>query len=163
MLHSNASKGIGFTLLESLIAVSIVGILVAMGIPSLIAAQNRAKLAQATDMVVASLQESQREAIRRNQSCTLTLDKVGRKITGQQGCLSSGDRNLPDAINLDYTGASGDIQYGIRGNTTTNKSIILAIGNSPSNARCLTVSAPLGIIRLGSYDLSSNTCRKLNS
>jgi hypothetical protein len=29
------------------------------------------------------------------------------------------------------------------------------------NARCLTVSAPLGIIRLGSYDASDGSCRKL--
>ena len=163
MLHSNVSKKLGFTLIESLIVVSIAGILIAMAIPSFLAAQNRAKLAQATDMVVATLQEAQREAIRRNQSCTLTLDKIDRKILGQQGCLLSGDRNLPDAIDLDYTGASGDIQYGIRGNTTTNKSVILAIRDSPSNTRCLTVSAPLGIIRLGSYDLNSNTCRKLIS
>jgi prepilin-type N-terminal cleavage/methylation domain-containing protein len=163
MLHSNASKQIGFTLIESLIVLSIAGILIAMAIPSFIAAQNRAKLAQATDLVVASLQQAQREAIRRNQSCTLTLDKIDRKILGQQGCLLSGDRNLPDAIDLDYTGASGDIQYGIRGNTTTNKSVILAIRDNPNNTRCLTVSAPLGIIRLGSYDLNSNTCRKLGS
>jgi prepilin-type N-terminal cleavage/methylation domain-containing protein len=162
MLHCNVSKNLGFTLIESLIVVSIAGILIAMAIPSFVAAQNRAKLAQATDLVVASLQQAQREAIRRNQSCTLTLDKIDRKILGQQGCLLSGDRHLPDAIDLDYTGASGDIQYGIRGNTTTNKSVILAIRDSPGNTRCLTVSAPLGIIRLGSYDLNSNACRKLD-
>jgi prepilin-type N-terminal cleavage/methylation domain-containing protein len=163
MLHSNVSKDLGFTLIESLIVVSIVGILIAVAMPSLIAAQNRAKLAQSTDMVVASLQQAQREAIRRNQSCTLTLDKINHKIAGQQGCLLSDDRNLPDPIDLDYTGATGTIQYGIRGNTTTNKSVVLAIRNSPNNASCLTVSAPLGIIRLGSYDSNTNTCRKLNN
>jgi prepilin-type N-terminal cleavage/methylation domain-containing protein len=162
MLDSTVSKNRGFTLLESLIVVTIVGILMAMAIPSFIAAQQRAQLAQATDSVVASLQQAQREAIRRNQSCTLTLDKIDRKILGQQGCLLSGDRQLPDAIELDYTGASGEIQYGIRGNTTTNKSVVLAIKDSPSNTRCLTISAPLGIIRLGSYDLNTQTCRKLN-
>jgi prepilin-type N-terminal cleavage/methylation domain-containing protein len=170
MLHSNVSKDLshnshkfGFTLIESLIVILIVGILIAMGIPSFIAAQNRAKLAQATDTVVASLQEAQREAIRRNQSCTLTLDKISHKIAGQAGCLLSGDRILPDAIDLDYTGATGTIRYGIRGNTTTNKSIVLAIRDSPTNTRCLTISAPLGIIRLGSYDLSTNTCLKINN
>jgi prepilin-type N-terminal cleavage/methylation domain-containing protein len=162
MLHSNVSKNFGFTLIESLIVVSIVSILGAMAIPSFIAAQNRAKLNQATEMVVASLQQAQREAIRRNQSCTLTLDKVGRKINGQQGCLLSGDRKLPDAIDLNYTGASGDIQYGIRGNTTTNKSVILEVKDSPNNTRCLTVSAPLGIIRLGSYDTKTRSCRKFS-
>jgi prepilin-type N-terminal cleavage/methylation domain-containing protein len=161
MLHSNASKDLGFTLAESLIVLAIVGIAVAMAIPSSIAAINRAKLAQSTDLVVASLQEAQIEAIRRNQNCTLTLDKVARKISGQQGCLLSGDRILPDPIELDYTGASGEIQYGIRGNTTTNKSVILKVRGNSNNARCLTVSAPLGIIRLGSYDSRSRSCERL--
>jgi prepilin-type N-terminal cleavage/methylation domain-containing protein len=166
MLHSNVSRTdltAGFTLIESLVVISIAGILMAMGIPSLLAAQNRAKLAQATDLVVASLQEAQREAIRRNRSCSLTLDKVADKINGQSGCLLSGDRNLPDGISLDYSGANPNIQYGMRGNTTTNKSVILGIKDSPSNNRCLTISAPLGIIRLGSYDRSSDTCQKLAS
>jgi prepilin-type N-terminal cleavage/methylation domain-containing protein len=162
MLHSNASRNLGFTLIESLIVITIVGILVAIAIPSLKAAIDRAKLAQATDLVVASLQQSQQESIRRNKSCTLTLDKVNRKIAGPEGCLLSEDRYLPDAIDLDYTG-SGDIPYGIRGNTTTNKSIVLAIRDNPSNTKCLTVSAPLGIIRLGSYDLGTHTCRKLTN
>jgi prepilin-type N-terminal cleavage/methylation domain-containing protein len=162
MRHSNVSRNSGFSLLELLIVIAIAGILIAIAIPSLIAAQQRAQLAQATDLVVASLQQAQREAIRRNKSCTLTLDKIDRKILGQQGCLLSGDRTLPDAIDLDYTGASGDIRYGIRGNTTSNKSVILAIKDSPNHTRCLTISAPLGLIRLGTYDLTTHSCRKLN-
>jgi prepilin-type N-terminal cleavage/methylation domain-containing protein len=158
MPRSSVSKDLGFTLAESLIVVAIVGILVAMAIPSVSAAINRAKLAQATDLVVASLQESQREAMRRNRSCTITLNKVDRKIVGQQGCLLTGDRMLPDEIDLNYTG-TGDIEYGIRGNTTNNKTVVLKV-NNVANYRCLTVSAPLGIIRLGSYDTVTHTCKK---
>jgi prepilin-type N-terminal cleavage/methylation domain-containing protein len=162
MLHSNVNRQLGFTLLESLIVLAIVGILLAIGIPSLIAVQNRAKLNQATEMVVAGLQESQREAIRQNQSCTLTLAKDSHKIDGQQGCLRSGDINLPDAITLDYTGAVGIIQYGFQGNTTTNKTIFLRTKDNNQNARCFTISAPLGIIRMGSYQSSDHSCHKLS-
>ncbi len=158
MPHSSVSRDLGFTLAESLIVIAIGGILVAMAIPSVSAAISRAKLAQATDLVVASLQEAQREAMRRNRSCTLTLNKVDRKIVGQQGCLLTGDRMLPDEIDLNYTG-SGDIEYGIRGNTTNNKTVVLKVNNI-ANYRCLTVSAPLGIIRLGSYDAVTHTCKK---
>ncbi len=161
MLHSSANKARGFTLAESLIIVAIVGILVAMAVPSMKAAIDRANLVRATDMVVASLQEAQREAMRRDRACTLTLDKVGRKIVGEQGCLLTGDRYLPEPIEIDYTGATGEIQYGIRGNTTTNKAVILSVGNSRQNTRCLTISAPLGIIRLGTYDPIARACRKL--
>jgi prepilin-type N-terminal cleavage/methylation domain-containing protein len=159
MRHFNVSKDLGFTLTESLIVLAIAGILLAMAMPSTIAAIDRAKLAQATDLVTASLQQAQREAIRRNRSCTLILDKTNRKIVGQEGCILTGDRILPQPIDLDYTGASNSIEYGIRGNTTTNKTIILAVRNSPY-IRCLTVSAPLGIIRVGTYDRAASSCRK---
>jgi prepilin-type N-terminal cleavage/methylation domain-containing protein len=161
MQRSSVSRDLGFTLAESLIVLAIVGILVAIAIPSAIAALDRAKLAQATDMVVASLQEAQREAIRSNRTCTLTLDKVAGKILGQQGCLLSGDRILPNEIALSYTG-TGDIDYGMRGNTTNNESILLQVKKT-SNYRCLTVSAPLGIIRLGSYNLTTRVCDKLKT
>jgi prepilin-type N-terminal cleavage/methylation domain-containing protein len=163
MLHSSASRNLGFTLAESLIVLAIVGIAVAMAIPSSIAAINRAQLNRSTDLVVASLQEAQIESIRRNQSCTLTLDKDEGKIVGLEGCLLSGDRILPENIALDYTGDTGEIKYGIRGNTTTNKSIFLKVKDNPNNVRCLTVSAPLGIIRLGSYDRRTLTCEKLTN
>ena len=163
MLHSNANKDLGFTLIELLVVLAIAGIALAMAIPSSIAAINRAKLAQSTDIVVASLQEAQIEAIRRNKSCTLTLDKAAGKIVGQQGCLLSGDRMLPENIALDYTGAAGEIKYGIRGNTTTNKSILLKVKDNLTNVRCLTISAPLGIIRLGSYNPVTNSCERLTN
>jgi prepilin-type N-terminal cleavage/methylation domain-containing protein len=159
MPRSSVSKDLGFTLAETLIVVAIGGILAAMAIPSMSAAINRAKLAQATEMVVASLQEAQREAIRRNRSCTVTLDKANRKVVGQQGCLLTGDRILPTEIELSYTG-DGNIKYGIRGNTTNNESVVLKTVDSP-NYRCLTISAPLGIIRLGSYDRKAEICDKL--
>jgi prepilin-type N-terminal cleavage/methylation domain-containing protein len=161
MQRSSVSKDLGFTLAESLIVLAIVGILVAIAVPTAIAALHRAKLAQATDMVVASLQEAQREAIRSNRTCKLTLDKAAGKILGQQGCLLSGDRILPTEIVLSYTG-DDNIDYGMRGNTTDNKSILLQVKNT-SNYRCLTISAPLGIIRLGSYDVITNSCEKLKT
>lgn len=163
MLHSNVSKDRGFTLIESLTVVAIAGILMAMALPSFLAAHNRAKLAQATELVVATLQEAQRTSMRRNQSCTLTLDKDHHKIQGLSGCLLSEDRYLPNPVTLNYTGTTPRIEYGIRGNTTTNKAIILAIPDNPNESRCLTVSAPLGIIRLGSHNHQTNTCDRLDS
>ncbi len=165
MLRSNVSRDrvVGFTLIESLIVVSIAGILMAISIPSLLAAQNRAKLAQAQDLVVASLQESQRESTRRNQSCTVTFDKSENKILGEGGCLLSSDRVLPSGISLDYTGTAAGIQYGVRGNTTTNKAIMLGLKDDLHPTRCLTISAPLGIIRLGTYNRQTNSCGKLNN
>lgn len=163
MPRCNVSNSAGLTLLESTIVIAIIGILMAIGIPSLLALQDRLRLAQAQDMVVASLLETQNEAIRRARNCKLTLVKTDRKIISSQGCLLAGDRQLPDRIALNYSGASGEIEYGIRGNTTTNKSIVVFVQGTPSNARCLTVSAPLGIIRPGSYNLNSTNNADMGS
>ena len=114
-------------------------------------------------LIVLDDESKQIEAIRRNKSCTLTLDKAAGKIVGQQGCLLSGDRMLPENIALDYTGAAGEIKYGIRGNTTTNKSILLKVKDNLTYVRCLTISAPLVIIRLGSYNPVTNSCERLTN
>jgi prepilin-type N-terminal cleavage/methylation domain-containing protein len=162
MLHSNVSKlSSGFTLIESLVVLSIVGILAAIGIPSFITAYERAQLNQARDLVVATLREAQAESVRRNQSCSLILDRTNQKIDGTQGCLLSGDRALPNVVKFTDTGISNEIKYGIRGNTTTNKTIILGIKNSPDLEQCISISAPLGILRTGVYDRENKTCKKV--
>ena len=90
-LRSSPSNA-GFILPEKLVICAIIGIAAAASAPSLMASMNRAKVKQTMAEVRSALNETQREAIRRNTICTLTLNFVDGKITGS--CLKSGDRTL---------------------------------------------------------------------
>ena len=82
----------GFTLAEKMVIVAIVGIAAAASAPSIMATMNRAKVKQTMAEVRTALNETQREAIKGNKVCTLTLNFVEGKITGP--CLKTGDRTL---------------------------------------------------------------------
>jgi type II secretory pathway pseudopilin PulG len=88
----------GFTLIEKIIIVAVMGILGAVAAPNLSKLLDRAKLDQATQEVRSALDETQREAIRGNKSCVVTLNLVESKVTGT--CLQSGNRDLPQKISL---------------------------------------------------------------
>ncbi|WP_299404040.1 type II secretion system protein [Acaryochloris sp. IP29b_bin.148] len=82
----------GFTLAEKMVIVAIIGITAAASAPSIMATMNRAKVKQTMAEVRTALNETQREAIRGNKVCTLTLNFVEGTITGP--CLITGDRKL---------------------------------------------------------------------
>lgn len=82
----------GFTLAEKMVIGAIIGIAATASAPSIMATMNRAKVKQTMAEVRTALNETQREAIKGNKICTLTLNFVEGKITGP--CLKSGDRIL---------------------------------------------------------------------
>ena len=151
----------GFTIAETLMILVIVGILSAIAAPSFLAMNNKAKLDNAVNTVRAALQEAQREAMRKSKNCTLTLNTPNNNITSNDGCLVTGDRTLPKGVTMAYNG-SNTINYGMRGNTTTNKTIRLSLSDGSGQTKCLAVSLPLGMIRTGIYDTTANppVCKK---
>ena len=72
MLLSNArTHSQGFTVIELLIILLIVGTLSAMSVPSFLGLLNRSKVNNAVAQVQGALQEAQREAIRKTRICTV--------------------------------------------------------------------------------------------
>ena len=90
--RKSAPTDAGFTLPEKMVICAIIGIVGTTSAPSLMAAMNRAKVKQTMAEVQSALNETQREAIKGNKVCTLTLNFVDGKISGP--CLKSGDRTL---------------------------------------------------------------------
>ncbi|NJK41382.1 MAG: type II secretion system protein [Acaryochloridaceae cyanobacterium SU_2_1] len=82
----------GFTLAEKMIVVSIVAILTGLSAPNVMAMFNQAKMKETVAAVRSALNETQREAIKGNQICTLTLNFIDGTVSGD--CLKSGQRNL---------------------------------------------------------------------
>ena len=88
----------GFTLTEKMVIVAILGIVASISAPGVWGMLNRARLKQTVAEVRTALNETQREAIRGNKVCTVTLNFVDGKVTGS--CLKTGDRNLASEISI---------------------------------------------------------------
>lgn len=174
MLLSNArNKDQGFTLIETLIILVIIGVLSAIAAPSFLSMFNRNKVNESLDKVRGALQEAQREAIRKSQSCTVTIDTTNKKITSP--CLVTGTRDLCEkrdssgnctqsrvaiATNL----SPSSIQFSFRGNTTASgKIVVYSSDNSTSKKGCLAISNGTGIMRTGEYSGSTSSTTEITS
>jgi prepilin-type N-terminal cleavage/methylation domain-containing protein len=168
MLLFNAPNNKGFTLIETLIIVIIIGILSAIAAPSYLGMLNRNKVNDALVKVRGALQEAQREAIRKSKTCTVTLNTTNNKVTSP--CLVTGERDL--CIRRDNsTGtcletvsirtSTSEFNLDLKGTTfntstppaplTTPVTIVLSLSSNPSFQRCLVMSVPLGLTRSGTY------------
>jgi type II secretory pathway pseudopilin PulG len=150
----------GFTLLENLTIVLILGIAMAIGTPSLLAMQQRQRLIVATDMVLAALREAQQTAIEHSSVCSIQIASTA--ITDKTNCLKGGNIALPNGITMSSPGLDNSIEYGMKGNTTDNRTIRLT-SNGSTTGKCITVSAPLGITRQGSYSKPTQPCQSKKS
>lgn len=171
MLLLSVHNSKGFTLIETLVIVFIMGILSAIAVPSFLALLERAKLNSAVAEVRGALQEAQREAIRKSKPCTVTLNTAERKVTSP--CLVTGDRTLPEKVamvtNISANVITGPIQltFGIWGtaeftvttsvtppNTPTDPSgkiVLYMLNRSTSEKKCVAISNTLGLTRAGTY------------
>lgn len=182
MLLSNAHKNSeGFTLIETLIIVVIIGILSAIAAPSFLGLFGRNKVDNTLNEVRGALQEAQREAIRKSKLCIVTINTTDKKITSP--CLVTGTRDLCDErdnlgictksrVTLTTNLNTNTIKFSFRGNTTNSGTIVVYVpDNSNQKKGCLAISNGLGIMRTGNFtratssttniaaaDVSAGTC-----
>lgn len=154
------SNNQGFTLIETLTVVIIISILSAIAAPGLLGMLNRNKVNTALDQVQGALQEAQREAMRKSQSCTVTLDSTNSKITSS--CLVTGDRTLPSGVVLATNLDPSTVTFSFRGNTTTSGTIVVYSNDSNQQKKCLVISNGLGIMRAGKYSGSTTSITTTN-
>lgn len=159
MLLFNAHKNSqGFTLLETMIIVVIIGILSAIAGPNFLGMLNRGKVNSALSEIQGTLQQAQREAMRKSISCEVKLETTNNTITSDpSNCIVTGNRTFNSNIVIATNQTSFTFSY--RGTLILPDAgtIVLSSKDNPNLKKCLVVSSPLGIIRTGIYKDSTNS------
>lgn len=150
MLLYNARDERGFSMFEIVIALLVVGVLIAIAIPSFAAMMNQNKVKDGLDRVQGALKEAQREAISKGKNCTVTVPK-GTNITLTSDCFMTGNRTLNDIqINHNAATTNWEIKFDFKGRTDVNGTIAIYAPNIASN-KCIVMSQGIGLFRSGDY------------
>jgi prepilin-type N-terminal cleavage/methylation domain-containing protein len=183
VLHKQKLKlSQGFTLLEVIIAIVILGILTAVVSPSIMGTLNRAKLKDATEDLESALRLAQGIAIKYSQTCTVTINNTSTVTTGSnqyytvtatsirddRGTTSTTDdifrnciletryilrrRGGADILQLKTSGP-GTISYDFNGEMATASNQTIVLYDEKTNqSKCIVLSSPLALIRSGEYN-----------
>lgn len=142
----------GFTLIELMIALFIIGILAAIASPNFIGLLNRTKVNTSLERLVGAIKETQRQAMRLGKRCRINIDPNTNILTTiPSKCLLNSrqiDNNVKIRTNL--SGSIPNISFSHKGNTTKAGTIVLS-SNLTNTQKCFTISLGLGIMRTGNY------------
>lgn len=141
----------GFTLLEVLIVVFIIGILAAIGGPSWITMVNNSRLSKAQDAIALAVRDAQRQAL---------VNKTTRQVTVKQDNPTS---KVQWAVHPDETDptlwqnieedrliidpSSTTISFNDRGETENTGTMLISLQNGGGQKRCVIVQTLLGTVR----------------
>jgi prepilin-type N-terminal cleavage/methylation domain-containing protein len=157
LIHKyNRQNTRGFTLVEMLAIIIIVGILCAIAAPSLLAMQGVAKLNSSADNIRTALETSQFQAVKKHTRCQVYIPTNSSTISGD--CLPL--FNLDPGITVRTSGLTGtppQAIYNLQGLTQSSGTIILS-SNETGDKRCLILNKGVGLIRGGKY-INNTTCQ----
>ena len=155
-----SSRSPGWTLIEMAAVSVVVGILAAMSFPSMAGMMARNDLRSDFQEVKSAIAEAQRNAIKRGDSCIVTI--AANVSATPPGCISL----IPTlatgtTISTVGYGTPATITFSYKGNPTmtgtvdTDRFLVMA-KTGTSDRKCLVISEGIGIMRGGSWD--GTTC-----
>ncbi len=163
---------LGFTLLEQLIVLFLIGLLASLSAPSFLGMYQRAKINSAASTLLSAVQEVQRQAIMKSKNCTIFLPLTNtNNPTITSDCFVTGDRTLKD-VNLrhNYASKNNQIVFDYRGRSNVLGTMVIdKIADNISYQRCLIISNFIGMSRSGDYNPTQKTgssatyCKTINS
>ncbi len=170
MWHCNVRKrDNGFTLIEMLVTVIIVGVIGAIATPSVVGMWNRYTIDEGLRQIEGAIKEAQRQAIRQGKLCRVNIDPNTNTITGNPtDCLLS-VREINDDIDIrtNLPGAIPNISFSRKGSTTNSGTIVVS-SDYTDNQKCFVISLGIGITRTSNYtgsktgSVSATNCQPSN-
>jgi Tfp pilus assembly protein FimT len=136
-------RSLGFTLIEMLVIVAVVGVLGLMSAPSLIATMDSVKIDQNIAEIRTALQDTQRQAIRRSRICSVTMDIDTPTPNSTESNRGHGSTNI--SINSDIgsisisSSSSGSSSSGSSSSSSSSSS---GSGTNTLAGNCLTTGNP---------------------
>ena len=152
----SSDKELGFTLIEMLLVIVIVGILMAIAVPNLLGLLRKNQVSTSLQKLYGAIKETQRQSIRQGRLCRINIDTANNRLTGNPpNCLLS-DRiiNKNVTIRTNLSGTPPNISFSHKGTTSKSGTIVVS-SNITNNQKCFVISLGLGIMRTGEYTGSS--------
>lgn len=150
--HVLKNNNDGFTLIEMIVTVIVLGVLAAVAVPNLLGAYNRQRANAAIEQVEGAIKEAQKQAMRNGRACAINIDNGTRTISG--GCLLS-NRVFGDYVSLNSN--QNTVAFSAKGTTNTD-AMIRVTANGGNVDRCVRVISGIGLIRTGDYDSVNDEC-----
>jgi prepilin-type N-terminal cleavage/methylation domain-containing protein len=150
------SNSKGFTLIEVLITILIMGIMAAIAAPSFMTWVNNKKIDQVATNVEGALKEAQSTAVRKSISCTVSI--TASAITATNNCLPSGSRDIQGHdSNLAISGTGGattTVTFSGLGTVTNTQAFVVYrtdVASTIGKMRCVVISSGIGTTKSGNY------------
>lgn len=160
----------GFTLMELLVALVIVGVIAAMATPSFLGLLNRIRVNNALEELLGAIRETQKMAMRHGKICQLNIDPTTKILNATDNDCLLATRNINDnvIIRTNLSGSTPYVSFSHKGTTTRMGTIVLS--SDLTNAqKCFVISLGLGIMRTGNYtgsktgSVSASNCEKFDN
>ena len=151
-MFSNNERG--FSMVEIVVVGIIMAILVAIAVPSTIKQMRAYRLDSAVATVTNKLMETRMNAIKRNRTCWLLIDKGDRSVQIRSSTPTNVVINIeyPDSFapgtNLDAAG-SVEVAFDSMGRYSSGPTTVVMLESSSTKRKNITIS-PAGKISIGS-------------
>jgi prepilin-type N-terminal cleavage/methylation domain-containing protein len=161
LLKMNPSNNKGFTLIEILVTLLIMGIIAAIAAPSFMTWANNRKIQQVATDIEGALKEAQSTAVRKSVACNATVTSsaiTAIRVGTTENCLPSGTRQLYGSnSNLAISGTGGTtttVNFSSLGSVTSTQAFVIYrtdVATTIGTKRCIVISAGIGTTRSGTY------------
>ena len=149
-LYAVRKSNSGFTLIEMLVTIIIIGVIAAIAAPNFLGLLNRNRVNQAQRQVEGALKEAQRQAMRKGKQCSINVNITDSTISG--GCLLSNRELNTDSYKIQLNSTTTPITFSGKGNITgATPLLVVSIPNGTDSRKCVVIDSLLGSQRSGDY------------